>query len=554
MMKKIALGQVNTTIGDFEGNVRKIVDYSNRAADRGAELIVFPELALTGYPPQDLLERPSFVQANLDALGKVESKVGEIDVLIGYVEKNAESTGNPVHNAAAYISDGVVESRHFKSLLPSYDVFDEDRHFEAGGEVVMTGPDNNIAVTICEDIWNDPEYTGSYDQPKYERNPFQEVLEHDPELIINLSASPFVKGKERFRAGMAQALADKSGVPLLLCNLVGGNDSLVFDGHSLAINGDGDFLEVGAGFEEELVVVDFNESGVKDVQFEDVLDNVYDGLVTGLYDYLDKCGFDSALVGLSGGMDSSLTVTLAADALGPDNVTGILMPSEISSEASVTDAEDLADNLGIETKTFAIHDVFDEYLDVFEEEFAGLSWDTTEENLQARIRGNILMAMSNKYGDIVLSTGNKSEFAVGYSTLYGDLSGGLAVISDVPKTMVYKLAEHRNERGHVIPENVFSKPPSAELAPDQKDQDVLPSYDVLDEIIERYVERKESSRAIVEAGFDQQVVEDVIRRIDLNEYKRQQAPIGLKITSKSLGAGWRMPITQQFDSPSPVHT
>jgi NAD+ synthase (glutamine-hydrolysing) len=549
-VSRLALGQVNPTVGDFDGNVATMVHFAEEANERGAELLVFPEMAITGYPPYDLLERPSFVESNLEALDQLTQSVpGGLDVLVGYVEPNPGQLGNDIFNAAAYIRDNKVVSKHHKALLPTYDVFNEDRYFEPGGQPTLTGPDQSLGVTICEDIWNEPDVPESYDQPRYERNPFRDVLELHPQLMVNLSASPYVRGKDKYRRNMYRHLAREARQPLAVCNQVGGNDSLIFDGNSAVVDADGELVAQAASFEEDLLVVDLDDTETGEVNpLPDERESVYRALKRGLGDYLEKCGFEKTLVGLSGGIDSSLTATLAVDVLGEDNVLGVLMPSEISSESSVTDAEKLADNLGIETRTFPIQELFDGYLDLFDDEFEGLDWDTTEENLQARIRGDILMALSNKYGHILLSTGNKSELAVGYCTLYGDMNGGLAVLSDVPKTLVYELARYRNEQSPVIPENVLTKPPSAELAPEQKDTDSLPPYETLDEIIERYVEKKQSRSEMKEAGLDPDTVDEVVRMIDLNEYKRQQSPPGLKVTSKAFSAGRIMPIAQKFES------
>ncbi len=550
--ERIAVAQINTTVGDFEGNAETILDRVRTARQRGAELVCFPELAVCGYPPRDLLARPSFLQESEETLRTLAGEVEDVDVLVGYAGRSREGVGKSARNAAALLRDGSIEATYFKQLLPTYDVFDEARHFEPGKRSVSLNTDPPGAVTICEDIWNDPEFTGRYGQPRYDHNPLEDLEDEGIGLLVNLSASPYVRGKERFRAEMLQRLAEKYGTTIVMCNLVGGNDSLIFDGHSLVVSPTGEILAQGASFEEDLMLVDLSARARRaQPEFMDTTAAVYEALTLGLSDYMAKCGFGSAVVGLSGGIDSSLTGTLAADALGSENVLGVMMPTEISSEASVTDAEALAGNLGIETRRFEVQGTFEAYLDLFEEEFAGLEWDHTEENLQARIRGNILMALSNKYGHMLISTGNKSELAVGYCTLYGDMSGGLAVISDVPKTLVYKLSRYRNEVGEsvVIPPDVLEKPPSAELSPGQLDQDELPPYEVLDDIIERYVNRRESPRRIVEAGYDRAVVEDVVRRIDRNEYKRQQAPIGLKITTKAFASGWRMPVAQRFDAP-----
>lgn len=546
----IALAQINTTIGDFDSNVEKMVDYALRASDRGAGLVCYPELTVCGYPPQDLLVRPAFIEANVKAVNSLAEQLdGEISALVGYAAPNETQYGKPVHNACAFIENGEVRSRHFKTLLPTYDVFDEARHFEPADELKLLVGNEDVAVTICEDIWNDPDTTESYGQPLYESNPLDWVQSTRADFLFNLSASPFVRDKDRDRTRMIRDLAKKYSLTIVFTNLVGGNDSLIFDGNSVVVNPEGEILQKGASFEEDLLMVELpHEEPAGQVHFPETPESVYRGLTLGLKDYLDKCGFEQALLGLSGGIDSSLTATLAVDALGEKNVLGVLMPSEITSEESNEDARELAENLGIETRVFPIKELFKSYLQLFDEEFKGMEWDHTEENLQARIRGNILMALSNKYGRILLTTGNKSELAVGYCTLYGDMNGGLAVISDVPKTMVYEVAEYRNTRSHVIPRRVFEKPPSAELSPDQKDEDELPPYSILDEIIKLYVEERMPPREIVEEGFDKDVVNEVVKLIDFNEYKRQQAPIGLKITSKAFTMGWRMPITQHFEN------
>jgi NAD+ synthase (glutamine-hydrolysing) len=545
----IAVAQIDTTVGDFESNVETILTYAHKAYDDGADLVIYPELAVCGYPPQDMLERPAFIEANIASLDDIASRAPDLSILVGYAAPNADVYGKKVHNAVALLEEGEVRSRHFKRLLPTYDVFDEARYFEPAEDLQLLDERDNLAVTICEDIWNDPELAASYGQPRYETNPLEWVEATGADILINVSASPFVRGKDRNRTRMIQQIAEKYDLTVILANLVGGNDSLIFDGNSLVVNDKGDVLRQAEGFEEDLFVYEReNPVSANGTSFPSEPGSVYQGLTLGLSDYLGKCGFRSALIGLSGGIDSSLTASLAVDALGQSNVLGVLMPSEISSEGSVTDAEKLADNLGIETRTFPIQGLFNDYLDLFEDEFEGMEWDHTEENLQARIRGNILMALSNKYGHILLTTGNKSELAVGYCTLYGDMNGGLAVISDVPKTMVYELAEYRNERDHVIPQNVLDKPPSAELSPDQKDEDELPPYEILDEIIRFYVEERMPPREIIQEGFEDDVVHEVVQLIDLNEYKRQQAPIGLKITSKAFTIGWRMPIAQRFET------
>ncbi|MFP4687169.1 MAG: NAD+ synthase [bacterium] len=544
--KKIALAQINTIIGDFEYNFKKIVDFAARAKKQGAELVIFPELSVCGYPPRDLLERPAFIEKNRQVLQRIARQTRGIDLLIGYVEKNESKIGNPIYNAAAWLSSGQIVSKHYKSLLPSYDVFNESRYFEEGSVVIPGGPDENIAVTICEDIWNEPRFKSPYSPGSYARHPLEEAAIFQPDFAVNISASPFVRGKDRYRIEFFKYVAKKYKIPLLVCNQVGGNDALVFDGNSVAINSSGEVIARANAFAEDLLIVDLSAPSAKE-KFVSESATVYEALKLGLKDYLRKCGFEKVVLGLSGGIDSSLSAAIAVDALGPENVLGLLMPSAISSRGSVTHARKLADNLEIETRLLKIQGLFDGYLDLLADEFEGLERDTTEENIQARIRGNLLMAFSNKYGHMLLASGNKSELAVGYCTLYGDMTGGMGVISDVPKTMVYELAEYRNSLGPVIPREIIEKPPSAELSLDQVDQDDLPPYEILDEIIERYVELHQSPAEIIGSGLEAEVVRDVVHRIDYNEYKRQQSPVGLKVTSKSFGAGRVMPIAQRFE-------
>ena len=545
---QISLAQVNSTVGDFDGNVEKILSFAEQAKKIGSQAVVFPEMVITGYPPYDLLERSSFIQSNLDALQRIVQQAPQIDLYLGYVQPRDQNHGKNLYNACAYINKGTIESRHYKKLLPTYDVFNEARYFESGTQPERTGPGKAVGISICEDFWNHvrPEHTR--DQPYYSRDPFQELLETEPEILVNLSASPFSRGKPRERETMFQRMAREAGVPLVFCNQVGGNDSLVFDGNSMVFDGEGNLIGSGRAFEEDLLTVNLPQTSqqISTRSLPSEVASIYSALKLGLRDYFEKCGFSEAVVGLSGGIDSSLTATIAADVLGSANVLGVMMPSQISSDHSVTDAEKLAANLGIDTRTYAIEELFDGYLELFEDEFQGTEWDATEENLQARIRGNILMALSNKFGYLVLSTGNKSELAVGYCTLYGDMNGGLAVLSDVPKTVVYDLCRHRNEQSHVIPEHVLEKPPSAELSPDQKDQDSLPPYEILDEIIERYVEKKQSQTEIKNAGLESETVEEVVEMIDRNEYKRRQAPPGIKVTSKAFSAGRIIPIAQKL--------
>ena len=552
---RIALGQTNPTVGAISANADKIVTMAKEAKDQGCSAIAFPELALIGYPPKDLLLRTDFIDAQLEALSCLAEKTAGIDVLVGYAERNEAPVGRPLHNAAALLRDGEVVSRHFKTLLPTYDVFDESRYFEPGpndrtNNVINVcseaGTDRCIAtgVSICEDLWNDERLIA---RRLYHENPIHDLHAAGAKLMLNLSGSPFVVDKHTFRRELFAEQARSHGVPLLYVNQVGGNDELIFDGNSCAFDAEGNVIAQAKGFEEDLLIVDLD--GVNRIEsYATGIASLHEALVLGLRDYLRKCGFRKAVVGLSGGIDSAVTAAIAVEAIGAENVTGITMPSRYSSGHSVTDAKALADNLGIEFHNVPIkpmHDAFATGIDSVVE-VAGL----TEENLQARIRGATLMAYSNKSGAIVLTTGNKSELAVGYCTLYGDMCGGIAVLSDVPKTDVYKLARHCNERSHTgerIPENTITKPPSAELAPDQKDSDSLPEYEVLDGILYHYIELEEGPEQIVEAGFDRETVAKVIKLTDRSEFKRRQAAPGLKVTSRAFGVGRRMPIAQGYD-------
>ncbi len=541
---KIAAAQINPTIGDFDGNIEKILAFVAKARDQEAQLVVFPELCLTGYPPRDLLERPWWVEENLAALDRLAKKVKGISVLVGYVDKNP-TEGKPLYNAAALLENGEIAYVSYKSLLPTYDVFDEDRYFEpASGLVpVKVGP-MKIAVTICEDLWTD-EICGP--RKLYHRDPLADVAKKKIGAIVNISASPWWIGKEKLRVELARAKALEHKMPVLLVNQVGGNDELVFDGSSVCVNEKGEVIARAKSFEEDLVVADL-QYGAGDLREEARSDAemVHKALVLGTRDYVHKCGFKKAVVGLSGGVDSALVAAVAAQALGPENVLGVTMPTEFSSHGSVHDSELLARNLGIQFQQLQIHGLFKQYLGEFEKLFAGKPKDTTEENIQARIRGNVLMAISNKLGHLVLSTGNKSELSTGYCTLYGDMAGGLAVINDVPKTMVYKISrEVVNKDREVIPAAILTKPPSAELKANQKDSDTLPEYDVLDPILEHYVVGRKSPADIAAAGFDRAVVDKVVKLVEGAEYKRRQAPPGLKVTTKAFGMGRRYPIARK---------
>jgi len=535
---KIALAQINTTIGDFEGTVRKVTDFVARAKRQKADLVVFPELTTTGYPPRDLVEIPGFVDRNLQALEEIARHASGIQIILGYVDRNSIPGGKPLFNAAALCRDGKVAGRYFKNLLPTYDVFDEGRYFQPGAE---SGLWNELGISICEDAWNDKLF---WEKRLYPRDPIDEQVGKGAKILVNLSASPFTLGKPQLRRDMIQALALKHGVPIYYANLVGGNDELVFDGRSLAVNDRGELVAEAKAYEEDLIVVDSGRMTPLDSPPEiNNLESVFRTLAAGVRDYVRKCGFQKVVLGLSGGIDSALTAVIAVEALGPENVTGVAMPSPYSSEGSVTDAQTLAANLGIRFEKYPIASVYESYRHLF-----GRSGepDLADENIQARIRGNILMALSNRHRYLVLSTGNKSEIAVGYCTLYGDMSGGMSVISDVPKTMVYEVARYAQSLKPVIPQATFTKPPSAELKPNQTDQDTLPPYDILDGILKASIEENKSEDEIAALGFKADVVADVLRRVKQNEYKRRQAAPGIKVTSKAFGIGRRYPIARKI--------
>ena len=560
---KLALGQINTTVGDLAGNVQKMVDFARRAREAGAELIIFPELGISGYPPRDLVEKPSFLERNQQELERLAQETARlpIQVICGYVGRAEQETGKAATNSAALLAGGRVQFLQRKMLLPTYDVFDETRHFApAGRQSLFSLCGQQVALTICEDIWNDKTF---WVRRRYERDPVEELLgqgaaqgaaqgaTQGATLLINISASPYSMGKREFRHRMLEALATRYRVPAVLVNQVGGNDSLVFDGSSAVVDADGVTRARARAFEEDLVLYDTatNQGEVRDL-LEDECEAVYRALVVGTRDYVRKCGFRKALVGLSGGIDSSLTACIAAQALGAENVTGVGMPGPYSSSASLEDAQALASGLGIAFHTVPIGDIWQSYRDAMAGVFADRPEDVTEENLQSRARGNVLMALSNKFSALVLSTGNKSELAMGYATLYGDMAGGLAVIADIPKTMVYELARVANRPeylGDAVPERVFEKPPSAELRPDQKDTDSLPPYEVLDTILKGYIEEVESPAEIaVRNDLPPELVRQICQRVDRNEYKREQAAPGLKVTSKAFGVGRRFPIAQRF--------
>ena len=542
---RIALAQINTTVGALEANRTKILETYAEAARLGAELVVFPELAVTGYPPKDLLELPDFVRRNVETMEAIARQMTGPGAVIGYVQPaDGGTVGKGLYNAAALIDGGKILSRHYKTLLPTYDVFDEWRYFDPAPAVqVAEFRGQRLSITICEDFWNNALYSP---RRLYHRDPVAELAEQGVDLMIHIAASPFSVGKRRIKAEMYEAATRRWGVPLVQVNLVGGNDNLIFDGWSNVWGAKGGILLQAAGFEEELLIWD-SGSGVHDgvpPEAADDAETLYRALTLGIGDYVGKCRFKRVLVGLSGGIDSALTAALAVDALGEENVTGISMPSRFSSQHSLDDACDLAHNLGIDYHVIQIEPMVEAFLGQLEPLFRGTPFGLAEENLQARIRGNLLMALSNKFGWLVLSTGNKSEMAVGYCTLYGDMSGGLSVLGDVLKTQVYMLADWVNRDRVRIPLSTIQKPPSAELRPDQLDTDSLPPYEELDPLIAAYVEEQASPEQIVARGYEPELVRRILRMIDGTEYKRQQAALCLKVTNKAFGSGRRMPIAR----------
>jgi NAD+ synthase/NAD+ synthase (glutamine-hydrolysing) len=543
---KIALAQINPTVGDFAGNTDRIVKYAQRAQERGADLVVFPELALCGYPPRDLVERPGFIRKSETELERLAGLLPPLPALVGYVRRSHAVQGKAVADAAALIKDGRVVLDYTKILLPFYDVFDESRYFEPGQSIHLQELNGfKLGITICEDVWNDKHF---WKKQLYTRDPVEESVRAGANLLLNIASSPYSTEKTQLRHDMLKAIAHTRHVPVVYVNQVGGNDQLVFDGSSMAFNAKGELCARARSFEEDLVIFD-TCGGRLEIHPAPASETeaVYQALKLGVHDYVMKCGFQKVIVGLSGGIDSSLVATLAADALGPENVTGVGMPGPYSSPGSIRDAEALARNLRIDFRIIPITSIFESYLTALDPAFEGKPRDVTEENIQARVRGNILMALSNKFGSLVLSTGNKSELAAGYCTLYGDMAGGLAAIADVPKIMVYDLARYVNRAGERIPLACLEKAPSAELRPNQTDQDTLPPYEVLDAILKDYIEEALSSQEIAEKHhFDLALVRDTIRKVDGAEYKRQQAPPTLKVTAKAFGMGRRYPIVQKY--------
>ena len=565
---KIGFAQINLTVGDLKGNCELITRAYERLVAAGAELVLTPELAIPGYPPQDLVLKSRFVPENLELLQKLHARVGEAALLVGFVDRN-EGRGKPFRNAAALLERGKPIRKTYKSLLPTYDVFDEERYFEPADSVapfVVHG--KKIGVTICEDIWTEHYLP----RPLYDCQPVRSLVEQGAEIIVNLSSSPFSLHKTAIRYEMVAGLARAHQRPICYCNLMGGNDQLVFDGNSFAVNSAGNVIAQLAAFREDERVVDTDSTSTIEFQGGKTPEEIFAALSLGLRDYCRKCNFHSAVVGLSGGVDSAVTAVIATDALGAENVTGVSMPSPYSSRGSIEDARSLAQNLGIKFLEIPITEAFEVFKAQFKEIFKGLPENETEENMQPRLRAMTLMALSNKFGHLVLSTGNKSELSVGYCTLYGDMAGGLAVISDVPKTMIYELARWINSDyarwaievnrpcpsasgrsgcpepppTETIPRSTIEKAPSAELKPNQRDQDTLPPYEILDQILHLYVEENLSARDIIARGFDEETVRWVQRRVDLNEYKREQAAPGLKVTSRAFGIGRKMPIAQKY--------
>jgi NAD+ synthase/NAD+ synthase (glutamine-hydrolysing) len=546
---RIALAQINTTVGDLAGNACRILETSRAAAEQGAELVVFPELTLNGYPPRDLVEKQTFLDRTEQTLERLAHETRELDaaLVVGYVGRSGSGTGKQAVNAAAVLERGQIVFRQTKMLLPTYDVFDEARYFMPGQhQTPFAAGGRKIALTICEDAWNDKQY---WERRLYQRDPVEELIAAGGRVLVSINASPYHMGKRALRLEIFRSAARHHCIPVVYVNQVGGNDSLVFDGSSFAMDAQGNLIASARSFVEDLVLCDIDaRTGEQRANLPDECEAVYDALVLGTRDYIRKCGFERVLLGLSGGIDSSLTAVIAVDAVGRENVFGVSMPGPYSSEHSLTDARSLANALGIGCRVIPITAAYESFLQILDPVFQDAPRDVTEENIQARIRGVILMALSNKWGSLVLTTGNKSELAVGYCTLYGDMCGGLAVISDVPKTLVYQLSRVANRRHPgAIPESVFVKPPSAELRPDQKDSDSLPEYDVLDAILRGYIEEYRSPAEIAASlGVSVELVSGIINKVDRNEYKRQQAAPGLKVTTKAFGIGRRFPIAQKY--------
>jgi NAD+ synthase (glutamine-hydrolysing) len=540
---KISICQINPIISDFRHNTTLVMDAIEKSRESDCSLAVFPELTLMGYPPKDLLEKPAFISENLKYLEDLSSRIEGIHVLCGYVARNPDKNGKNLINCAALLKDGKIIGTGGKILLPSYDVFDETRYFEPAKENLLFDlQGKRIGVTICEDIWNVGDIEGI---PRYSRNPVSELNARGMDILINISASPYTINKSRLRIAVLNNISRTYKIPVIYCNQVGGNDDLLFDGSSMVLDQFGRLIILGKEFESDMIIWDTDKDYQEIIDpWPDEEESLLNGLIMGTRDYAFKCGFRKVLIGLSGGIDSSLVAVIAQRSMGSENVMGVSMPSLYTSDVSINCARNLAENLKINFKEIPINDIFESYKNALSPSFEGLEEDVAEENIQARIRGNLLMALSNKFNLLLLTTGNKSETATGYCTLYGDMSGGLAVISDIPKTLCYRLARYINKDTEIIPKEIISRPPSAELRPGQTDQDSLPPYDVLDNIVEAIVEKNLSFDEIVALGYEPDLVKDILRRIVYNEYKRRQAPPGLKITSKAFGYGRRYPIAR----------
>jgi NAD+ synthase (glutamine-hydrolysing) len=539
---QVGFAQINTTIGALKQNFDKILEAYTKSVNTGAELVLTPELALTGYPPQDLVFKSRFVPETWEGITNLHRRVGPVPLLVGYIDFNPNPTGKPFVNACAVLQQGQPIRKVFKTRLPTYDVFDEARYFEPATQqepIELAG--RRVGITICEDIWTEK----FLKRDLYHQDPVANLVAQGAEVIVNLSSSPFHVGKAALRIEMVSELAIQYHVPFYYCNAIGGNDELIFDGNSFVIDKSGRTVARLAAFEEGVSVLNADRPGHALVQ-QSAEEEIYGALVLGVRDYFLKCGFKTAVLGLSGGIDSAVTAVIATDALGRENVTTVSMPSQYSSQGSLDDAEVLARKLGIPRYVLPIKEPFEVLKSQFKEVFAGKREDTTEENMQSRLRGLTLMALSNKFGHLLLTTGNKSELSVGYCTIYGDMCGGLAVISDVPKTIIYRLANWINRDREIIPANSITKPPSAELKLNQTDQDTLPPYDILDAVLQLYVEEQLSPEDIIEKGYPAETVRWIQRHVDSNEYKRRQAAPGLKVTSLAFGIGWRMPIAQRY--------
>jgi NAD+ synthase (glutamine-hydrolysing) len=554
---KIAIAQINPTIGDIVGNSQQILEAAQQAAAQDVRLLLTPELSLCGYPPRDLLLYPGFVESMWKQIESVALQLPpNLAVLIGIVDINSQAAARgekPLYNSMVWLEGDKVQKIFRKRLLPTYDVFDEDRYFEPGRDINTFNLDSlKIGVTICEDLWNDEKFWG---KRSYEIDPIEDLANLNVDIIVNLSASPYSVKKQKLRESMLSHAANRFSIPIAYVNQVGGNDDLIFDGNSIAFNRQGEAICRAKAFDRDLIIIEFDEhkkdlssalySPLPPTSSSDE-EEIFSALVLGVKDYAKKCGFSKAILGLSGGIDSSLVAAIAAEALGKENVLGVLMPSPYSSEHSISDAEALVNNLGINSHQLPIGEAMSVYDKMLEPLFTGTSFGIAEENIQSRIRGNLLMAIANKFGYLLLSTGNKSEMAVGYCTLYGDMNGGLAVIADVPKTRVFSICRWLNRDNEKIPNNVIIKPPSAELKPGQIDQDSLPAYEILDDILDRLIHQHRSESEIVTSGHDREIVQKVMKLVAIAEFKRRQAPPGLKITDRAFGTGWRMPIASRW--------